>query len=477
MLPTPPDSLSGREESQKDKTSEQASIFCALSRLDPAKSLLLNPIQFIPATHLTYDDQMARLRGQKAVANVSTEHNRRRNAVLDLPNHLIFRRDHFRVSKPKPNSKPVGFRNPLNWCYRRSVNQSLMNIPKFGAYLQNHQQLSEPDNGPNLHSACRVIDTQDAEMQPHKQSEPEEGKGSSGKCSDPCLICSFSALFKACESRDSQNADVAIKHLDRALRMTGEHPCFKTNNQEDAHEYLLGVIDHIFENYNHISPIIEGLFKVQSRQTWQCQSCSAENGSSYVDETGLTVCLDRAGRPAALETLLSREFTSQAEIRCESCKESANRIRTRKITAAPEALFIQLSRFTFDPNFNSTKLMNKVDIPETLDLSQYLDQPQLQKLGNLTYKLSSVVHHSGSLKAGHYIATISVPNDDGRGSAVWEMNDRVASKTASGDHTTSRYQTFTPYILTYINTETRLRTTEGTVDRESNLASNLKPLK
>ena len=74
----------------------------------------------------------------------------------------------------------------------------------------------------------------------------------------------------------------------------------------------------------------------------------------------------------------------------------------------PKCLIIRLMRFQTDDSYMRqvyTKNDKFIDFPlKDLDLSKYCD-PDV-KLDNCKYDLYGVIHHTGSVDAGHYYATI-----------------------------------------------------------------------
>jgi ubiquitin C-terminal hydrolase len=83
--------------------------------------------------------------------------------------------------------------------------------------------------------------------------------------------------------------------------------------------------------------------------------------------------------------------------RCENekCKHVSDKHRIQKIAYAPDVLLIQLKRF----NFRGQKDSSKVQYGNRLDLSPHTGNTSL---GPLLYDLTAVISHSGSTSFGHY---------------------------------------------------------------------------
>ena len=82
----------------------------------------------------------------------------------------------------------------------------------------------------------------------------------------------------------------------------------------------------------------------------------------------------------------------------------------------PKCLIIRLMRFQTDDSYVRQVYMKNnwfIDFPlKDLDLSKYCDSNA--KLDNCKYDLYGVIHHTGSVDAGHYYATIKneIDSDD-----------------------------------------------------------------
>lgn len=88
-------------------------------------------------------------------------------------------------------------------------------------------------------------------------------------------------------------------------------------------------------------------------------------------------------------------------------------------TKFPNVLKIHLKRFEYDKNTMAlAKINDYFEFSEELNLDQYADTT-----GRNTYKLFSVLIHTGRLNAGHYFNYMS-PKLDGR---WFKYNDTIVS--------------------------------------------------
>lgn len=434
-LLTPPRSLNGQEEGEREPAMALSESFRPRV-MDPAKGLLSSPIAFVPASQRTIDDERLVLGKTKFVDNLSSEHAQRKKLIMALPN-MQTRRHHSNddMAGAPRLKKPLGFRNPMNYCYRRSMMQSLVNVPQFGAFLRYHRNLI----------------------------------GSSG-CREGCLVCSFRVLYQASNDQESGSIARSVANVDKSIRMLKPSPGAWTRNQEqaDSHEFLLAIVRQILEDYEKLpvrpdldpAALVRGMFMLQSIWSWTCKlpQCHAPSSPRVEEEFGFQLGLGRDdGSTVSLEELIKSSAMDVVEPRCEQCNTKAAQTRWMSIRAAPEILFIQLKRFEPVDMMGRSYKKNKrkVKIPELLDLSRYLEsRSSQQQTGKLHYRLNSVVCHSGSLKFGHYVAYVNKFQE--KGSPVWEISDEDVRKADHEELTKPRDSSLHPYILTYVACEERL---------------------
>ena len=137
-------------------------------------------------------------------------------------------------------------------------------------------------------------------------------------------------------------------------------------------------------------------------------------------------------------------------------KTSLGAYRKRYIKSPPGNLMIMLTRFSnkpvhgavIDPNTGNVvaarKLMNRLEYPEILDIS-----PWMETKNNVNYKLKQVVLHSGSAGGGHYHSA-ACETIKGGGDQWWRFNDEHVYKTNIEEILHGKEAKYwTPYILFY----------------------------
>ena len=109
-------------------------------------------------------------------------------------------------------------------------------------------------------------------------------------------------------------------------------------------------------------------------------------------------------------------------------------------------LYIQLCRFNSLPNGNIWKNNQYIEIPNTIDLSEYCDNSmKTDKSITYKYKLKGISNHMGSLNGGHYTAdAVSIIDNN----TWYNFNDSRVGRHQSQSQSQS-LDTTSAYILMY----------------------------
>jgi ubiquitin carboxyl-terminal hydrolase 8 len=112
--------------------------------------------------------------------------------------------------------------------------------------------------------------------------------------------------------------------------------------------------------------------------------------------------------------------------KCDRCNQSKESKQSVKLWRVPTILIICLKRFSN----NRAKLSKDVEVPKSLDLSDYMISGSKN---DFTYDLYSVACHNGSTSGGHYHALCRLPNDEWRRYDDCHVNSvPFPAKTSSG---------------------------------------------
>ena len=311
------------------------------------------------------------------------------------------------LSKSWPSSvgkpKIKGLSNPSQWCYRRSVLQSLIATPQLFNLLD------------QCHRSC-----------------PKQGR---------CVTCAMRQLLISYHT-SAGGVGSQLGALDGAIRATGRSsdPRWSaiSQTQEDSHDFLQYLLN-TFEKAKGIDKDqFASLFRIKHKISWVCGDCKKTHTHSDPPSVSLSVPIPDRPSVSLADCLNTYHREPNVTIRCDKCKKNTKRTRVFQVDNAPEVLPIQLMRFGFGAR-GPTKNKKHVDFPEELDLSPWV----VDKSKPSKYRLQAIVAHSGSLKFGHYIAYVR--GADGikeiSDSSVTNSNAKEWRRPTSG---------FNPYILVYI---------------------------
>ncbi|CAK0758926.1 hypothetical protein CVIRNUC_002658 [Coccomyxa viridis] len=223
---------------------------------------------------------------------------------------------------------------------------------------------------------------------------------------------------------------------------------FRLGRQEDAHEYLVSLLDAMHEAVLagiHPKPprevaqtsFIYRIFGGTCRSQVKCCECGYE--SNTVDDF-LHISLEIT-RASSLTKALQR-FTSGEYLDQENkykCPKQARLVRALKrltIDRPPNVLVFQLKRFEY--MFHGSKITKKVDFETELNIAPYMSN---RRAGPQMYELFGVLVHAGhSVHSGHYYCFVRGPN------GIWHHMDDTRVSQVSERMVMSQKA----YILFYI---------------------------
>ncbi|KAF7494757.1 Ubiquitin carboxyl-terminal hydrolase 8 [Sarcoptes scabiei] len=296
----------------------------------------------------------------------------------------------------------TGLRNLGNTCFMNAILQSLRNTYDFYEFLISGDFLINANSkfGSNGELTYELIEL-------FKQMH-------------------YPSNYKNISPRDFKNA--VSRHI----------PDFTDYKQQDAHEFLVRLLDRIHSDLNrrstvntinptlndpnfydklsiedatskfwtwHIkqnSSIVTTMFEGLIVSTVTCLHCKSVS-KSLEAFTCLTLPIpenqSRTTLKNCINLFLRRErISNEAEWQCQECKQKRDAEKCTIIWRLPQILIIHLKRFTYDGMWRQ-KISTFVDFP--LD-NLIIEAQNGQK--NQSYSLYSVVNHFGSLEGGHYVA-------------------------------------------------------------------------
>ena len=398
---------------------------CSNDTSNPAvqtlNSLLKQGIEFIPATHRTIEDEEAMaptLRPRSnSYANENADQRLKRVAVWELAltkwfstnmyeqtHHISsnWQKQRFRASPSR------GLHNRSVDCYRNSLFQALVHMPKVVNYFEMH------------HKYCQR---------------------------DDCVACAFKNFTEDYWNDPTDNKvykALSLLQTNMANSRKFRNVQWTWSRQNDSMEFLLTLLKTLRGKVHPTArPIMKELFSFQMAESLYCpnRSCKAVSSQNSIHNS-LTIDLNN---PRPLKDMIHAYFARDTRPgwRCSHCNQyvgAQDRVQGVRMHTSPNILVIDLKRFT-PIGHTGHMIKNNAHIPlkQELDLTPYTVNNHPSR-----YQLQSVVHHAGSLTGGHYIAVCKGPGDDWR-----QLNDQTVTVTDARS-AMNRKDGFTPYILFYV---------------------------
>ncbi|XP_070785922.1 ubiquitin carboxyl-terminal hydrolase 47-like [Enoplosus armatus] len=205
------------------------------------------------------------------------------------------------------------------------------------------------------------------------------------------------------------------------------------NEQRDAAECLELIL-------RKISPRASEVFLGELRYTTKCSKGHSINEEtnpfwtlplSLKDAHDTTLCVQRG-----LESIFqTKSFRGDNMVYCNECKKKTEATSGCEMVKSPQILTLLLKRFDFD-----------YDTMSHVKSNCYVDVPHALQIKNKTYKLYGMVNHMGSLRGGHYTATV-LSNED---QTWYEFDDAHVKKVKEQPFAKSgTYNSSTAYLLVY----------------------------
>ncbi|KAF7664459.1 hypothetical protein LDENG_00175570 [Lucifuga dentata] len=305
-----------------------------------------------------------------------------------------------------------------------------------------HIKIHKEERGPVLHKP----------MRPEVSSWKPAHYGLGNQGATCYLNCILQVLFMTPGiddrlSNPASDKDMELKNLFEKLKngtcdtrsITEKFGLVDVFQQRDAAECLLLILEQL-------SPQVSELFQGKLRCSTKCKhhnhTIIEENLPFWILPLSLMGHHQdynvEKGFEAVFESTL---FTGDNLVYCQTCHEDKEAISECKMEKYPEILILLLKRFDFGYNMGISA-----------------DVPAILKRQNVEYELYGIVNHMGSLRGGHYTATIRPPEKK-----IWyEFNDSVVREAEEQPFAfwKNTYKSQTTYLLLYRNTQTTGQTEE-----------------
>ena len=272
-----------------------------------------------------------------------------------------------------------------------------------------------------------------------------------------CMFCVLERNYHQVNQKNSK-ASITPSPIVKNLRVIGKH--FRQGRQEDSHEFIRYVIDHMHQNClkgfrgnshsgnqrNGFSPkggdikltkneqetsLIYGIFGGMLQSQVRCQKCFYES-DTFDPFLDLSLELKNCNSlsDAFLTFCRSEKLDKNNQYRCEKCSQFSQAQKQLTIFQSPYTLMIHLKRF----NEFGKKINKPIQFPEKFKLNQFMSRRSEKDEEEFGYDLYAVLVHEGhSIHSGHYFCFIK------NSSGVWyEMNDQsvrqVSKQTVLNQH-------------------------------------------
>ena len=229
----------------------------------------------------------------------------------------------------------------------------------------------------------------------------------------------------ACRKQTSCTLCTLQAHMTRVLCHPGRvlRPlplllaAFHTHKQEDAHEYLMFILDAMQQaclpedkpsdsQHAQDSTLIQHIFGGYWRSQIQCLHCQSISSTL---EPYLDISLDIGAAQSvsqALEQLVKPEMLEgENAYHCSKCLEKVPASKVLTLHSCAKVLILVLKRFS---DFTGNKMTKEMQYPECLDMQHSLSE---QRAGPLVYVLYAVLVHAGwSCHSGRYFCFVKAGN-------------------------------------------------------------------
>ena len=199
---------------------------------------------------------------------------------------------------------------------------------------------------------------------------------------------------------------------------TPKRKLFSFKRQHDGFEVLGYILEEMKRAYQNPDLLSIGISKLPT-----CLACMHDQNVEVVSDPSLTI-------PFANSIIKSirKYYGEQVNRRCWHCKTNQDCSVAMTFTDLPKILILHVNRSYYDKDERK-----RIKIDAQINCNKDISLP----LGNdgpiVEYKLSSVIHRTGTPYSGHYTATLCDPATK----RMWHCNDTNITPTANVNQATA----------------------------------------
>ncbi|AMD18562.1 HBL340Cp [Eremothecium sinecaudum] len=194
-------------------------------------------------------------------------------------------------------------------------------------------------------------------------------------------------------------------------------------SQQDAHEFWQFLLNQLHADYVrlHGSPtkptpcgcILHQMFQGRLESSIVCAECNDDSNTTVDPIMDLSLGIhSKSTLIECLDSFHRREPLTDYTYRCKSCQSTRSPTRQLTMAKLPPVLMLQLKRFEHLMNGTSVKLNEYISFPQHLNMKDYCKPIDDQNpVPNMTYRLTAIISHHGSVDQGHYTTICRINGD------------------------------------------------------------------
>ncbi|AEY98235.1 FAFR551Wp [Eremothecium gossypii FDAG1] len=332
-----------------------------------------------------------------------------------------------RSSVPAPHRGEglLGLVNMGSTCFMSSVIQTFLHLPHVLQYMLERLHYATCDVQDSLSCISCAVDEIVANLYGQVKEEAASGVAGPG------------ASTQALSQSLSKQQQGFINLLTCSWKINRNLAGY---SQQDAHEFWQFLLNQLHTDYIRIHGppskksacgcILHMLFQGYLESSIVCSECHGNNKTTVDPIMDLSLGIqNKSTLHECLDSFHRRESLTDFNYCCKNCMSTSNPIRQLSMAKLPPVLMLQLKRFEHLINGTSVKINDYISFPLHLNMKDYCKPMDDQHpVPNMTFKLSAIISHQGTVDKGHYTTICRINGD------VWaKFNDSMVTLISEED--------------------------------------------